>query len=398
MDKASIFSLMLSRALRSLSAGIIFVIFPYLVIVQLKYSPLILGFAYTLGTLATAILGLVLGYIADLFNRKYSLILASLLLPISTVILYLNHSLPIIFLASALGGYSATGAVAGGGTGGAAMPIQNALIAELTDESNRTFYFSFLTFLAGVTASFGSYLAGLFNINEGFLIATILAFISAIVLIPIKSKNIRANNASLKSKIVIGKFSITGMLNGFSMGLITPFLIPFFILVYHIPKSEMSIYTFLSSLIASITILLAPYLDKKMGFLKSITITRGIASFLTLIMPIIRFLPLSLAIYLIFPSLRIVALPVQQRAMVDMVSQDEVGRAMGINQVTRLASSSASTSLTGYLFSESEIELPFFISSGIMFLNIYLYFRFFSNKDEVNRSSRGSSLFKSNGN
>ncbi|MEM3352357.1 MAG: MFS transporter, partial [Saccharolobus sp.] len=339
-----------------------------------------------------------LGYIADLFSRKYSLILASLLLPISTVILYLNHSLPIIFLASALGGYSATGAVAGGGTGGAAMPIQNALIAELTDQSNRTFYFSFLTFLAGVAASFGSYLAGLFNINEGFLIATILAFISAIVLIPIKSKNIRANNASLKSKIVIGKFSITGMLNGFSMGLITPFLIPFFILVYHIPKSEMSIYTFLSSLIASITILLAPYLDKKMGFLKSITITRGIASFLTLIMPIIRFLPLSLAIYLIFPSLRIVALPVQQRAMVDMVSQDEVGRAMGINQVTRLASSSASTSLTGYLFSESEIELPFFISSGIMFLNIYLYFRFFSNKDEVNRSSRGSSLFKSNGN
>lgn len=85
-----------------------------------------------------------------------------------------------------------------------------------------------------------------------------------------------------------------------------------------------------------------------MGFLKSIMVTRGIASVLSLLMPVIRILEVSITIYLVFPALRILALPVQQRAMVDMVSQDEVGRAMGINQVTRLASSSASTTVTGY--------------------------------------------------
>ncbi|MCH4814721.1 MAG: MFS transporter [Saccharolobus sp.] len=397
MDRVSIFSLIVSRVLRSLSAGIIFVILPYLVLVELKYSSLILGFTYTAGTFATAIFGLGVGYLADLYGRKNSLILASFLLPLSALLIFLNHSLIALFVASALGGYSATGAVAGGGIGGIVAPIQNALITELTENENRTFYFSLFTFLSGISASVGSLIAGLFNSEQGFLIAIIMGFLSVLALLPIRAKNIRAKSASLKNKVVIGKFSITGLLNGISVGLITPFLIPFFILVYHTPKSEMSIYTFASSLIASTLILIAPFLDKKMGFVMSIAITRGIGAVLSIMMPLIRIFPISLGIYLILPAMRILAMPIQQRAMTEMVSQDEVGRAMGINQVTRLAASSGSTGLTGYLFSESQIDLPFLASGIIMALNIYMYYKFFGGKNEVNRPSRGSSLLKPSG-
>ncbi|ACP37572.1 MFS transporter [Saccharolobus islandicus] len=394
MDRVSIFSLIISRVLRSLSAGIIFVILPYLVLVELKYSSLILGFAYTVGTFATAIFGLAVGYLADLYGRKNTLILASLLLPLSALLLFLNHSLIALLVASALGGYSATGAVAGGGIGGIVAPIQNALITEIIENENRTFYFSLFTFLSGISASVGSLIAGLFSSEQEFLIAIIMGFLSVFALLPIRTKNIRAKSASLKSKVVIGKFSITGLLNGISVGLITPFLIPFFIIIYHTPKSEMSIYTFLSSLIASTLILIAPFLDKKMGFVMSIAITRGVGALLSIIMPLIRIFPISLGIYLILPAIRILALPIQQRAMTEMVSQDELGRAMGINQVTRLAASSGSTSLTGYLFSESQIDLPFLASGIIMALNIYMYYKFFGGKNEVNRPSRGSSLLK----
>ncbi|AAK42050.1 MFS transporter [Saccharolobus solfataricus] len=394
MNKISVFSLTISRILRSLSAGIIFVILPYLVLVELKYSSLILGFIYTVGTFATAILGLAVGYLADLYGRKNSLILVSLFLPLSVLLIFINHSLIALFIASALGGYSATGAVAGGGIGGIVAPIQNALITELTDNEDRTFYFSLFTFLSGISASIGSLVAGFFTSKQGFLFAIILGFLSVLALFPIRAKNIKARSASLKSKVVIGKFSITGLLNGISVGLITPFLIPYFIIVYHTPKSEMSIYTFLSSLIASTIILLAPVLDKKIGFLKSIAITRGIGALLSIIMPLIRVFPISLGIYLILPGMRVLALPIQQRAMTEMVSQDEVGRAMGINQVTRLAASSGSTGLTGYLFSESQIDVPFLASGIIMALNIYMYYKFFGGKNEVNRPSRGSSLLK----
>jgi len=70
------------------------------------------------------------------------------------------------------------------------------------------------------------------------------------------------------------------------------------------------------------------------------------------------------------------AVPVQRTAFTEMVQQDELGRALGINQVARLWASSGGITLTGYLFSVSEIAAPFCIYAVAMTANIYLYFRF----------------------
>ncbi|MGC8948937.1 MAG: MFS transporter [Thermoprotei archaeon] len=372
--------LVLFRILRSISAGMIALTFPYLILQKLSYSSFILGLIYTAATIATAIFGILFGFMADIYGRKQTLIIVALLLPLSSFLIYVSNNLFILFLAAMLGGYSATGSLSGGGVGGAAQPIQNALIVDLTTPERRTFYFSILTFIAGVTAAIGSLIARVFTIDDAFLIATLISFLSVIVILPIKTRNTRGKMNKLESKIVIGKFSLTGIINGFTQGLVTPFLIPFFYIVYNIPKSEMSIYAFISGLIGSFALLLAPYLERYFGFVKSIAITRGLGAILTVLLPLIKILPVSLAIYFILPALRVAALPVQQSAMTEMVSQDEVGRALGINQVARLAASSTGTTLTGYLFDTPEIELPFYIYGVMMFINIYLYFKFFGNK------------------
>ncbi|MGB9728908.1 MAG: MFS transporter [Thermoprotei archaeon] len=372
--------LVLFRILRSISAGMIALTFPYLILQKLSYSSFILGLIYTAATIATAIFGILFGFMADIYGRKQTLIIVALLLPLSSFLIYVSNNLFILFLAAMLGGYSATGSLSGGGVGGAAQPIQNALIVDLTTPERRTFYFSILTFIAGVTAAIGSLIARVFTIDDAFLIATLISFLSVIVILPIKTRNTRGKMNKLESKIVIGKFSLTGIINGFTQGLVTPFLIPFFYIVYNIPKSEMSIYAFISGLIGSFALLLAPYLERYFGFVKSIAITRGLGAILTVLLPLIKILPVSLAIYFILPALRVAALPVQQSAMTEMVSHDEVGRALGINQVARLAASSTGTTLTGYLFDTPEIELPFYIYGVMMFINIYLYFKFFGNK------------------
>ena len=69
----------------------------------------------------------------------------------------------------------------------------------------------------------------------------------------------------------------------------------------------------------------------------------------------------------------------QRTAFTEMVKYDELGRALGINQVARLGASSGGISLTGYLFNVSEIAAPFCLYAVIMAANIYLYFRFFHN-------------------
>ena len=74
--------LILFRAMRSLSAGIIVLVFPYYVLQSLRYSALDLGLLYTAATLATAAFALLFGFLTDLWGRKGTLVLAGVLLPV----------------------------------------------------------------------------------------------------------------------------------------------------------------------------------------------------------------------------------------------------------------------------------------------------------------------------
>jgi MFS family permease len=369
--------LALFRMSRSIAAGMITVAFPYLVLTSRHYSPLQLGLLYTSAAISTALLGLLFGFLTDSWGRTRTLFLVGLLLPVSSAMVFLFKSLPVLYVATSLGGFSATGSLMTGGIGGAAQPIQNAVITDLTTSENRTSYFSILTFLSGMFGAIGALLAKHAGVLNVFLYATLISGGGLIFLAFIKTTAVRGNLRRLHSKVVIGKFTVTGILNGFTLGLVVPFLIPFFVLVYHVPKSEMAVYAFASGSLAAFALLAAPRLELTLGFVKSIAVTRGLGTVLLLLLPFCHVYAIALAVYLVTPALRVMAVPVQRTALTEMVQQDELGRALGINQVARLGASSGGITLTGYLFNISEIAAPFCIYALAMAANIYLYFRFF---------------------
>ncbi len=377
--------LALFRMTRSIAAGMITIAFPYLVLRYRHYSPFQLGLLYTSAAIATAVLGLLFGFLTDSWGRGKTLFLVGLLLPVSSAIVFISTWLPALFLATTIGGYSATGSLMSGGVGGAAQPIQNAVITDLTTSENRTSYFSILAFLGGMFAAFGALLARHAEVRHVFLYATIISGGGLLFLPFVKTEGVRGNLRKLHSKIVIGKFTLTGMINGFTQGLVVPFLIPFFVIVYHVPKSEMAVYAFASGALASFALLAAPRLEQTLGFVNSIALTRGLGTAILVLLPFWHIYALALAIYMITPALRVMAVPVQRTALTEMVNQDELGRALGINQVARLGASSGGITLTGYLFNISEIAAPFCIYAVAMVANIYLYFRFFPRKD-LNRA------------
>ncbi|HET7215499.1 MAG TPA: MFS transporter [Terriglobia bacterium] len=367
----------LFRMSRSLAAGMITIAFPYFVLTYRHYSPLQLGLLYTSAALATAALGLFFGFLTDAWGKVKALFLVGLLLPVSSTIVFFSHGLFPLFIATTLGGYSATGSLMEGGVGGAAQPIQTAVITSLTTSENRTFWFSILTFLSGMFGALGALLAKHTAVLDVFWYATLISG-SGLVFLPfIRTADVRGNLRRLHSKIVIGKFTITGILNGFTQGLVVPFLIPFFVIVYRVPKSEMAVYAFASGALAAFALLAAPRLEQTLGFVKSIGVTRGIGTALLLLLPFSHVYALAMAVYLVTPALRVMAVPVQRTAFTEMVQHDELGRALGINQVARLGASSGGITLTGYLFNISEIAAPFCIYAVVMTANIYLYFRFF---------------------
>lgn len=369
-----------ARVARSIAAGMISVAFPYYILTTLHYGAFVIGMIYVAATIATAVLGLFFGILTDLWGRKSTLLIASALLPVSSILVYLSGNLWVIFPAAMLGGFSATGSLAGGGVGGVVAPIQNAVLTGLTPEATRTKYFSSLTFLSGSTAALGSLLTRLMAVHDIFLAATIISAFGAALLVVLHAPSARGKITRLNARATIGKFTLTGMLNGLSQGLVVPFLIPFFVLVYHLPKSEMSIFAFVGGVLGSVSILAAPFLEKRFGFVGSIVVTRGIGALLFVVFPILHMLPVSLIIYIIAPSLRVMALPIQQSELTKRVDNDEIGRALGINQVARLAASSSGTGVSGYLMDTSAFGVPFWAYGLIMAINLLLYLRFFGNR------------------
>ncbi|HKF51396.1 MAG TPA: MFS transporter [Candidatus Acidoferrales bacterium] len=375
--------LMLFRLTRSFSAGIIILVFPYYVLENLHYSASVLGLLYMAATLSTAGFALLFGFLTDLWGRKGTLFLAGVLLPAGAFLVFASARLPMLFIGAMLGGFSATGSRAAGSVGGAAQPIQSAVIAEFTTLHNRTFWFSVFTFLSGVIGGAGMLAARLFDARDAILWAAVISAAGLVFLAFVNPVDNPGELGRLKSRIVIGKFSLTAAVNGLSQGLIMPFLIPFFALVYHTPQAKMSLYGFGSEMVAAVAILLAPAVEKRLGFVKGIALTRGIGAVLLLLLPLTRIFTLALIVYLFTPALRILAVPVQQTALTAMVNETEMGRALAMNQVARLATSAGAVAFTGYMFDLSEIALPFYGYVVLTCLSVSLYFRFFGAKPEL---------------
>jgi MFS family permease len=396
--RGSVALLILFRISRSIAGGMMIVALPYLVLNRLHETSLALGAIYVVGVMSTAFLAVGAGYLSDRWDHKGALLITGAMVPISALMVYVNQSFPMVLAASVVGGFAATGSLIGGGVGGAAQPVQSSVIARLSTTENRTRYYSVLAFLSGIAGAGGAMLVHYFSIRNTFLAAAIISAVGAVLLtfIAIPEYVVSKPVARTQSNQAIRHFSITGALNGLSQGLITPFLIPFFVLVYHLSKSRMAVYTAIGSVLASIALLAAPALERRMGFVRSITFTRGLGTAMLLVMAVWHNLWIGLAIYLITPALRIAALPAQQSAIINRVEGQSMGRALAMNQVTRLSASSAAMICTGFLFDISEVEMPFILYAGVMAVNIYLYYRFFGH-DGQNGTSESVPVINARG-
>jgi len=376
------------RLTRTLAAGLIAVAFPYYVLNRLHYTAFMLGMLYAAATVTTAGFALLFGYLADVWGRKGTLMIAGILLPVGALLAFWSAHILFLFTAAMLGGFSATGARASGGAGGAAQPVQSAAIADLTTLDNRTRFFSLFTFLSGLFGAGGILLAKVLGGRDAFLAAALISAAGILFILPMRlPHHKRRRTPPMKSWKTIGKFSVTGAVNGFSQGLIMPFLIPFFVIVYHMARPRMATYGFIAELLSSAALLVAPFIERKIGFVKGVAFTRAAGAALLLLLPLTHDLPLALTVYLLTPALRVVAVPAQQTAITAMVRENETARALGMSQVARLGASTGAIAFTGYAFGAEDIAAPFYAYAVVITFSLMLYFRFFGARPELRPES-----------
>lgn len=380
-----------SRALRSVAAGFLNVAFPFLILTHLHENVLILGLIYAGGALSTAGLALVLGRLGSRWDVRRSYLLSLALLPVACLLLSRAPDLALAAVASALGGFSATGSLSGGGVGGVAQPLQTAVLSDLTLPRERTRMLSRFGFLSGVAAALGALIVVAVPFDLLFPLGFALSIAAVVLVLPVEVRvHAESRKPTARSKAVIRKFSLTGILNGVSQGLLTPFLIPFFVIVYGITAGQMAIYATGSGLIATFALLLSPWLEARWGFVPSLAYTRAAGAILAILMPFVLLFPVSAAIYLTLPGLRVMAVPTQTSAMMGMVEPADRAEVAGSNQAARVGAGSGATALSGFSLESLPLAVPFVGYAAAVFANIYLYIRLFGWSRRASESGDGT--------
>ena len=394
---------MLSGIFRSIATGSLGIITGLYLYNVLHLSFTLIGGFFSVGALSVPLMSIYFGRLGDHYGRKKVLTIILLFLPLSILILLSTSSYPFLLLAAALGGFGTAGALASGSAGAIAAPIMNALLADKTNEENRTKVYSLFFLSLSLAGAVGALLSHL-NYKDGFIISLILSLASLIIILPVKDKygeNIKrvknsstsnSNNLSESDKKIIKRFIATGALNGLGQGLVTPFLPLIFEVLLEVPKEEIGNIFFLGGIAAASISLLTPLITSRLGFVKTVILTRSISTAALILLPFVNiFSPilsydrmLALALYIIYIMFRVISLPTQSSLMMNLVNQNSRSTATGINQAARLFPSAIATISSGFIINYLALPIPFFLAFIVNVANIYLYKKFFKDIETNN--------------
>ena len=385
VSKRNVVLLFVSRALRSFAAGFMGVIIGLYLLHVMGMSPVVIGALFAVGAISTPAMSLAVGRLGDVYGRKIVLILDMLALPLGIAILLTSKNLYLLGLSMAIGGFGMAGGLVGGGVGASVAPVLTALLAENTDENNRTKVYSLNSQINTFAGAAGAAIISFMNYRQLFEFGLVLSLLSVLVVLPLKERfsrpiqgQARTAQLSKSDKKFIKIFAYTGLLNGAGMGLISPFLPIIFNQFFGMSNSQIGFLMSAGGIISGIAFSFTPYLARRMGLVNLIVVTRGLASALTFMIPFSPSSVLASAFYLISTPIRMVSIPAQSSLQMSLIGEGSRSTASGLNQAARQFPQAVSTLVAGALISIMPLYVPFALATAFNYTNVYLYERFFS--------------------
>jgi predicted MFS family arabinose efflux permease len=152
-----------------------------------------------------------------------------------------------------------------------------------------------------------------------------------------------------------------------------------------VPNGEIGNIFFVGGIVAAFASLLTPIITDKLGFVRTVVLTRSISTVALVLLPFVnRFsqiliydLIIALVLYLTYIMFRVISLPTQSSLMMSLVSQDSRSTATSMNQAARLFPSAIAAIFSGFMINYLALQIPFLLAFIVNIANIYLYKRFF---------------------
>ena len=378
--------LMTSRGVRAFAfsyLGVIFTIY----LSQLGYSTMTIGVIVTTAYASSAVLTALWGYLSDRYGRKNILVLLAVLTIVSNLIYIFFSHLIFIVAAVVIANVGAGGSGAGGQGGGPMSPVEQALLAEKCTPENRNRVFGVNAFVGSIMGSLGALLSGLpehlqehwgwapiasfkplFALTILFSIALIFAYSSIDEHhVHVARKREKRSQAKRVDGFVI-KMSLLGMIDNLGGGLIGPLMAYWFFLRYGVDLKSLGLMFFLSYFLAALSFLTAPIIARKIGVVRTMAFSHGLASVIYLALPLAPTFTIAAALIVLRSFLAYMDTPLRSSFVMGIVRPENRGSAAGITSLSRHVPVAISPTLSAYLMHSLTLNVPIFLG-GILQLS-----------------------------
>lgn len=395
----------IGRGLRSFITAFLTVIFP-LYLAKLGYSASRIGLVVALSGAITVLLVAAVGLYADFYGRRRAIIGLAILAALGGFVMGESHAFFWAVLASGLGGVGRGGGAGSGGSWGPVFPAEQPLVAESVAPERRTWAFGRISFIGVLAGAGGSLVAGVPDLlhNVGwtyihgyealFYVAAVLSLGMAIVSLPIREKP-RSEDLNhdgpppIPLKTLMGRLGLTNALNGLGFGFLGPLLTYWFYRRFGAGSGEIGLLYTAINLAAAFPYLWSSTLAKRLGAVKTVTITRGIGLVMMLLMVFMPSFVLAGFFYLLRMVFNSLGMPARQSFVMSASESRYRSRVSAFSSLPSQVTSMITPAVGGALM-DTLLDTPIYGAVIFMGMNLITYWYSFKNVPETERPEKSS--------
>ena len=326
-----------------------------------------------------------LGIVSDVYGRKHLLILGSLVGAAALLVFAVTSNFLFLLTASVALGFAE----------GASVTTWNALLADLTDNSNRDKVFSMSFIVINVTLGIGLVLPGAFPALqsltgltnyalhiETLLILGIAGFFSPLMFYVLLRNHRETHNperrwSGLANKGTLAKLGFVASTIGFGAGFIIPLVGAWFYYRFNVSDSYSGPILAFSNILIGFSAYASPRLATKFGQMRAIILTTGSSMLFMLSMAFIPIFALAAGVYVVRSALMNMAGPLIDSFSMSIFPAEQRGLVSALSNITFRLPNSLSTYFGGFILGLGLLQLPFFIASAFYITGLAGFYIFF---------------------
>jgi len=335
--------------------------------------------------IAVVLTSIPLGIISDIYGRKKLLILGNLAGAAALLVFALTTNFSYLISASIILGFAE----------GASVTTWNALLADLTDNSNRNRVFSRSFIMINVTTGVGLVLPGAFPAlqsltgltnytlhRETLLILGLASFISPLMFYILLRNHRETHNperrwSGLTNKATLAKLGFVASTIGFGAGFIIPLVGAWFYYRFNVSDNYSGPILAFSNILIGFSAYASPRLATKFGQMRAIILVTGSSMLFMLSMAFIPIFALAAGVYIVRAALMNMAGPLMDSFSMSIFPAEQRGLVSALSNITFRLPNSLSTYFGGFILGLGLLQLPFFIASAFYITGLTAFYVFF---------------------